>query len=86
MHIIHLSSHTLSESNITAPSKNIQDDIYFERSKVTNFVHEHTPIFSMMLVLAVSYTSGVLAWVILSRKREELVKYIIVGASRYLLQ
>ncbi len=73
--------------SLVSPSKYLKDDFYFEKSTLaglTNTIREHATIFSIIILLALFGISGILAWAVLSRKGDELAKYIVAGAASIL--
>lgn len=70
--------------SLNTPSKYLKQDLYFKKSstaEVVNFIREHLIVFSIIIILMLFSLSGIITWAILSRKWEELVKYVTAGVA-----
>ncbi len=73
--------------SLTVPSKSLKKDFYLEKATLaeqTEFIREHATLFAIIILLAVFSISGLATWIVLSRKRDELSKYVVAGAASIL--
>ena len=72
---------------VKAPSKYLKEDFYFESSSTAekvNAIREHAAVVGIGIMLIIFGLSGAITWAVLSRRREELRKYITAGMASIL--
>jgi|GEM_PF-3758099 len=73
--------------SLTAPSKSLKEDFYLKKAELaeqTEFIREHATLFAIIILLAVFSVSGLATWILLSRRGDELSKYLVAGAASIL--